>query len=100
MLLTGHFLPGALEAVPGVGAGIDDVEGAVAGGDHAGGGWGQGRCDTTVSDICGYVTGVAVVGLRPRAVRPVVDLQGAAGAGHLASKTVNIFPHQTCFMLR
>ena len=93
MLLTGHFLPGALEAVPGVGAGVDNVEGAVAGGDHAGCGWGQGRCDSTVSDICGYVTGVAVVGLRPRAVRPVVDLQGAAGAGHLASKTVNIFPH-------
>ena len=42
MLLTGHFLPGALEAVPGVGAGVDNVEGAVAGGDHAGGGWGQG----------------------------------------------------------
>ena len=43
LLLTGHFLPGALEAVPGVGAGVHDVEGAVAGGDHAGGGWGEGE---------------------------------------------------------
>ena len=43
LLLTGHFLPGALEAVPGVGACVDDVEGAVAGGDHAGGGWGEGE---------------------------------------------------------
>ena len=62
---------------------------------------GRVRCDSTVSDICGYVTGVAVVGLSPRAVRPVVDLQGAAGAGHLASNTVNIFPQTIpCFMLR
>ena len=54
--------------------------------------------DNTVSDICGYVTGVAVAGLRARAVRPVVDLQGAAGTGHLGSITVNIFhPTISCF---
>ena len=58
----------------------------------AGGRGGGVTSDITVSDICGYVTGVAVAGLRARAVRPVVDLQGAAGAGHLASITVNIFP--------
>ena len=50
-LLTGHFLPGALEAVPGVGACVDDVEGAVAGGDHAGGGWGGGGGVTVLCQI-------------------------------------------------
>ena len=62
---TLHFLPGSLEAIPGVSAGVDDVQGGVCWLDDAG--------HVRVTVAC---PGAAVI-------RAIIDHQGAGGAGDL-----------------
>ena len=62
---TLHFLPGPLEAVPGISAGVDDVQGGV--------GW---------LDDAGHVS-VAVVCPSAAVIRAIIDHEGTRGAGDL-----------------
>ena len=62
---TLHFLPSSLEAIPGVGAGVDDVQGGV--------GW---------LDDAGHVR-VTVVWPDSAVIRAIIDHKRARGASDL-----------------